>query len=100
MEKLRAGKATRVGDLTLIPLFRIQTDCIEQPGFFWLNAIAEPFAVVIVEPKAASAIGVDAEELEVKLLLKHIPDLESVIAYWMTTTADRGFKSHRAEENS
>lgn len=87
MEKLRAGKAARVGDLTLIPLFRVQMDCIEQPGFFWLNGIAEPFAVVILEAEGTSAVGIDAEELEIETLLKHIPDLDSAIEYWTTTTA-------------
>ncbi|WP_028671915.1 hypothetical protein [Saccharospirillum impatiens] len=79
MSDLQVGKTTRVGNIALIPLFRVNTVCIEQPDFFWLNGTAEPFAVVIVEPGRVRAIQVDAGELSVEWLIEQIAGLDSAI---------------------
>ncbi|MHA7879647.1 MAG: hypothetical protein ACX931_07640 [Saccharospirillum sp.] len=79
MQRLQAGKAARVGNLMLIPLFRVQAEGLAQPDFLWLNAIAEPFAVVIIEPGHVRALGVDAQELDLARLCAHIPGLSPTI---------------------
>lgn len=79
MDALRAGVATRVGEVTLIPLYLIQATSIEQPDFCWLNGSAEPFAVVFVEPDGVRAIGLDASELAVEALVAKVPGLEVAI---------------------
>jgi hypothetical protein len=82
MNDLGVGAATTIGDITLVPLFTIQTLCIEQQNIFWLNGTVEPFAVVIIEPRGVRAVGVDEGELSVDVLAQKIPELDSVIRRW------------------
>lgn len=83
MNELRIGKATQVGDVTLIPLFRIELSHIQQPDFLWLNGTAEPFAVVMIELEGARAVGIDASELALDTLLELIPELEAALQHWL-----------------
>lgn len=80
MSELRVGKAAQVGDVMLIPLFRIELTSIQQPDFLWLNGTAEPFAVVIIEPGGTRAVGVDEGELDVERLVQQMPELEALIS--------------------
>ena len=82
MNDLVVGAAKTVGDITLIPLFTIQTFCIEQQNMFWLNGTVEPFAVVIIEPAGVRAVGVDEGDLAVDVLAEKIPELDAVIRRW------------------
>lgn len=84
MNELRVGKAAQVGDVTLIPLLRIELSHIQQRDFLWLNGTAEPFAVVMIEPEGARAVGIDASELALDTLLELIPELEATIQHWLT----------------
>lgn len=79
MSKLRVGKPAKLGDVTLIPLFCVQLTSVQQPDFLWFNGTAEPFGVVIVEQSEVRAVGVDASELAVDVLLEAMPDLDSVV---------------------
>lgn len=79
MQKLQAGKAAKVDSLSLIPLFLVQADSIGQPDFLWLNAVAEPFAVVVIEPGSVRALGVDGQELALAPLRQQIPELDAAL---------------------
>ncbi len=87
MNELRVGKAAQVGDVTLIPLFRIELSSIQQPDFLWLNGTAEPFAVVFIEPGGARAVGVNGGELDIERLVQQMPELEALISCFPDTSA-------------
>lgn len=80
MNELRVGTAAQVGDVTLIPLFRIELSRIQQADFLWLNGTAEPFAVVIIEPGGTRAVAVDEGELDVERLVQQMPELEALVS--------------------
>lgn len=84
MNELRIGQPAQVGEITLIPLFRIELISFQQPDFLWFNGTADPFAVVFIEPEGARAVGIDASELELDALLEHMPDLEAAIRRWQS----------------
>lgn len=85
MRALRARKAARVGEITLIPLYLIQTNGIEQTRFCWVSGSAEPFAMVLVGTDEVQVTGIDGAELDVEVLQEKIPGLESTIQQWKTT---------------
>jgi hypothetical protein len=80
MNELRIGKATVIGEITLIPLFRIELNSIQQPGFMWLNGSADPFAVVFIERGGVRAQAIDESDLEIEDLVQHLPELEVIIS--------------------
>lgn len=75
MRELRLGKAATVGEVTLIPLYHIKAHCVMLTGLYWLHGIADPFAVVIVEPTGVRALGVDGSEFSIEGLLEQVPGL-------------------------
>lgn len=75
MRELRLGKAATVGEVTLIPLYHVQTHCVTLTGLCWLHGIADPFAVVIVDPTGVRAVGVDGSEVSIEDLLEQVPGL-------------------------
>ena len=80
MNKLRVGTPTKLCDITLIPLFRIELSSIQQPDSLWLNGTVEPFAVVFIEPDGTRAVGVDESELDIEHLVRQMPELEALIS--------------------
>lgn len=83
MSELRIGKATVVGDITLIPLFRIELNSIQQPDFLWFNGTAEAYAVVIIEPEGVRAVGVEESEVPLDTLHEQLPDLKATLDQWI-----------------
>lgn len=87
MNELRIGQATVIEGITLLPLFRIELNSIQQPDFLWLTGAVDAFAVVIIEQSEVRVLGVDESKLDIEDLVQHLPELDVLISHLQESSA-------------
>ena len=80
MDELRAGKPLAANRVTLVPIERFFVRSGKSNGSYWVNALKEPYAIIVCDTNGIRAFDTEAIEISLASLKQRIKGLEAILA--------------------
>lgn len=80
MNVLRAADPLRVGDVTLVPIERVEVRSEIGDSGCWIGASKEVFAVVVCDAGGVRALAPDSSVIALDAVIEQMPDLGAILS--------------------